>query len=531
VRRTLGIGVAALLALCASLAALPASASAARGLLTGFSDPDEYQGFDIAARPLWMQRTKASGAGVVRLAVQWDKIGAKRPAQPTNPADPAYDWTSVDGAVRDAAAAGIEVLLTINKAPNWAEGPNRESSAAEGTWRPNVQALADFSQALATRYSGDFRPAGGAPLPAGKYIEVWDEPNSSDWLNPQFEGRTVLSPAYYRSMLNASYRSIKSVDPGIQVVTGGTDPYGDPPGGPYPPGSQRVWPVLFWQKMLCVHPVKTKGTSGKPAATSYARDPGCPPALFDILAHHPIDNTGGGPLKSGPNKNDASTPDLDRVVRLLRAAEQLGTVSSGPHPVWVTEFWWDSRPPNPVGAPLGTQARWIEQSFYLFWKAGASAAINFQIADSTERPDVHAGLQAGIFFRDGRPKPSFTAFRFPFVTERVSDLSLRAWGKSPAGGRLVVERRKGRTWVPVKRLQVKQGSVFDTRLNLRGDQLLRARVGDDTSLTWRQGESGRSDSGGGLGAGTIALLVLAAILVAGGAVAVVLRRRGTPGAS
>jgi hypothetical protein len=38
-----------------------------------------------------------------------------------------------------------------------------------------------------------------------------------------------------------------------------------------------------------------------------------------------------------------------------------------------------------VGAPLATQARWIEQSLYLFWKAGASTAINFEIRDSNKQ--------------------------------------------------------------------------------------------------------------------------------------------------
>ena len=182
-------------------------------------------------------------------------------------------------------------------------------------------------------------------------------------------------------MLNAAYRAIKQVNPHMQVVVGGTDPYGDPPGGPYPPNVQRTRPVQFWQQVLCVQAKKVK-KKGKKAKQKYVRSKGCPSnAMFDVFAHHPIDNTGGGPLRHGPNRYDASTPDLGRVVDVLRAAERLGTVTpAGKHPVWVTEFWWDSKPPNPVGAPLLTQARWIEQSMYLFWKAGASAAISFQIA-------------------------------------------------------------------------------------------------------------------------------------------------------
>ncbi len=171
---------------------------------------------------------------------------------------------------------------------------------------------------------------------------------------------------------------------------------------------------------------------------------------------------------------------------MLRGAERAGTVS-GRHPVWVTEFWWDSNPPNPAGAPLGVQARWIEESLYLFWKAGASAAINFQIRDSTDRPDARAGYQAGVFFGDGRPKPSLTAFRFPFVTERIDKQRLRAWGKAPEAGQLTIQRRQGGRWVSIRNVQVGKGAVFVATLRLSGKQRLRAEVGSSQSLVWKQG--------------------------------------------
>jgi hypothetical protein len=212
---------------------------------------------------------------------------------------------------------------------------------------------------------------------------------------------------------------------------------------------------------------------------------------------------------------DASTPDLGKIVAVLRGAEKAKTVS-GSHPVWVTEFWWDSKPPNPVGAPLQTQARYIEQSFYLFWKAGASLAINFQIEDATARPNVHAGYQAGVYFNDGRPKPSLTAFRFPFVTERVNSRTLTAWGKSPEAGKLRIQRQQGSRWKNVKRLRVGKGSVFQTKLKLRGKQRLRAVVGSNQSVVWKQAAAvTRSGDGGGTpSATTIALIALASIAAA-----------------
>ena len=110
-------------------------------------------------------------------------------------------------------------------------------------------------QAVAARYSGNFDPDGAGPepqLPAAQAEEVWNEANSSDWLTPQYEGKTAVGVERYRQMLNASYKSIKSVNPKMLVLAGATEPYGDKPGG------ARVQPVQFWQQLLCVHPKKGK---------------------------------------------------------------------------------------------------------------------------------------------------------------------------------------------------------------------------------------------------------------------------------
>jgi hypothetical protein len=503
----------ALLAITALLAALaiPTAASATRPLTTGFSGGDQFQGGDTSQRDLWLDRTADAGAGIVRLAVDWPGlVTPTKPPDPTNPGSSSYDFAGLDATITAAESHGLKVLLSINRTPTWAEGPNRPSSATPGTWEPNPSDVGDFAQAIASRYSGNFMG-----LPAVQAIEVWDEPNSSDWLTPQFTGKSFTGADIYRDMLNAAYKSIKSVNPNVQVVVGGTAPYGDPPGGPYPASGGRARPVQFWQHVLCVKPVKTKkkkkGT--KPAPVKYVRTPGCSgPVNFDVFGHHPIDNTGGGPLKSGPSPYDASTPDLGRVVSVLRGAEKAGTTNGGKHPVWVSEFWWDSKPPNPVGAKLATQARWVEQSLYLFWKAGASLAINFQIADNNLRPNVHAGFQSGVYFMDGRPKPSLTAFRFPFVTNRTTRTKLEAWGKAPESGKLLIQRQQGSRWLTVKKLAVTKGGVFDTTLRLSGKQRLRAKVGGSTSLVWQQAAAtAKSSSGGGPSALLIALIVFGVV--------------------
>jgi hypothetical protein len=493
--------IAILAALLLAALAFPASAPAARGLLTGLTGPDEYQSSNAGTRALWFDRTVETGAGIVRLAVHWqDFAPLGRPADPANPGS--YDFSVLDESVRDAAARGIQVLITVNAAPKWAEGPGRSATAGEGAWRPNPAFLAEFMQAVAARYSGSFDPdgPGGQPqLPFVQAIQVWNEPNQDRWLAPQFQGKSIIGPDQYRDLLNVSYNAIKAVNPQVLVVAGGTSPYGDPPGGPYPPGGPRVRPVQWWEDFLCVRPAKSKKKKKgkKSKKVRYVRAAGCPgQPVFDVFAHQAIDNTGGGPLRSGPTKFDVSTPDLGRVVRVLRAAERLGTVSGGRHQVWVPEFWWDSNPPNPVGAPLLRQARWIEQSLYLFWKAGADTAINFAVRDSTLFPVTRNGYQSGLFFLEGTPKPALTAFRFPFVTERINQRTIQAWGKAPEGGQLLIQRKRGARFPTVKRLNVGAGQVFLTKLRLTGKQQLRATAGSSTSLVWNQAAGAKRSSGG-----------------------------------
>jgi hypothetical protein len=478
--------VAALAAACCVLAALahPAAAPAKHGLLTGFGDTVRYASSDPTERATWLDRTLDARAGIVRLDFYWRAVvGSQRPPDPTNPRSASYNFSTIDAAVRDAEARGLIVLLNVSSAPAWAEGPGRPPSADPGTWNPSPSDLADFMRAVASRYSGGFDPDGAGPappLPAVEALQVWNEPNHPLFLTPQYQGDTALSPVHYRKMLNAAYSAVKSVNPQMLVVTAGLSPYGDDPGG------NRVRPVRFWRELLCVHEAKKKKKKKKSASKRvFVRTQNCPaPTRFDVLAHHPI-NTSGGPRRAAISPDDASSADLDRIVRVLRGAEAAGTVLPGGHQVWADEFWWDSNPPNPAGAPLDVQARWIEEELFLLWEDGASVAINFLIGDHLGAPNGIS--QSGIFFANGQPKPSYTAFRFPFVTERIDKRTLEAWGRAPSAGKLVIQRGAKGRWVATKKIKVSQDAVFTAKLKLRGKQRLRAAVAGNQSLVWKQG--------------------------------------------
>ena len=173
---------------------------------------------------------------------------------------------------------------------------------------------------------------------------------------------------------------------------------------------------------------------------------------------------------------------------VLRAAERAGTAPGGPHPLWATEMWWESNPPDGFrGHPLETQALHLEQAMYLLWKQGASAVLNFEIRDQHYDPEKPlATIQSGIYLRDFTPKPSAQAFAFPFVTERRSEKKVFAWGKAPVAGKLRIQRSAGGRWRKVAKDRVTAGEMFTAKLRLKGRAKLRARVGEQVSLVWRQ---------------------------------------------
>src|ERR671922_1746826 len=210
----------ALVALVLACLALPGSASAADRLDTAFQDPLDTAFHEPDAGSAYAV-AHAAGASVVRVPVVWGNVSPKRPADPTNPDDPAYDWSSVDGRVASIQQAGMDPLVVLYAAPRWARRrePDRKRSLA-----PHTAPFAAFAAATARRYDGT-----RAPLGRVRYFEIWNEPN----LGVYFSVR--LGPQRYRALLNAAYRAIHGVAADNVVVAGGLGPFGGGPSAGTPP--------------------------------------------------------------------------------------------------------------------------------------------------------------------------------------------------------------------------------------------------------------------------------------------------------
>lgn len=388
----------------------PPTASAARPLATGVTVPDSGNDFPQLA----YHRIRKTGASYTRVAVVWRHVApANKPDQwdPTDPADPNYDWLSTDRQLTRAVNAGLTPIMQVNGAPGWAE--RCVTKGHPGICNPHPVAFQRFTRAAVQRYSGAF---GG--LPRARYWEAWNEPNLRLFFMPQRKGKKAVSPALYRNLLNRFAAVVKDSDPGNKVVGGGLAPLG---------GNTSVHPLEFTRRMLCMKGRKRP----RPIRGCKAR------GRFDIWAINPY--TTGGPTHESIHPDDVQLGDVRQMVRLIRAARKHGKIRSDKRyvPVWITEFSWDSKPPDPGGLRMGVLSRWTAEAMFRSWKAGVDNFFWLSLRDWKRPAGVPFGqsIEAGLWFRgpklrEDRPKRVLKAFRFPFVAFRHKR-GILVWGRTP----------------------------------------------------------------------------------------------------
>jgi hypothetical protein len=437
------------LALVACMLALPLTAAAGGPLRTAFNDNGDFDGPDAA---LAAKRMKAAGASAVRTPLDWYKVvPADEPAawNPSDPNDPAYDWSYFDARVKLLKAHGLEPIAVFNHPPRWAGG-------IPDSPRPDLPQLAKFARAAAERYSG--RTPG---VPRVRYWQVWNEPNVQVFLYPQFRDGKPYAPTVYRSMVNSVGSAVHAVRADNLVIAGGLSPFTVTRGS-----TVTIGPLRFMRDMLCM----SKGR--RPQATCGGS------AQFDIWAHHPY--TSGGPTHHARNSDDVSLADLPEMGRLLRAAVAARHARS-PQRVrfWVTEFSWDTSPPDPNGVPVRLHARWVSESLFRMWLAGVDLVAWLQLRDE---PYPSRPIQSGLYFNGGspardKPKPALQAFRFPFVAFRGTRRTT-VWGRTPTStpGTLIVQWRSTGRWRNVAQLRANRYGIFTAKLRTPSTGWIRAKL-------------------------------------------------------
>ena len=448
------------LALVALLGLLSSRASGAP-LHTGFLE--EQHELDGPHTGTNMNHAKSAGATTVRYLVYWNQIATAQPSNARNPDDPAYDWTDVDNMVISAHARGLQPILDLVLAPSWAErsisGASYTGTPRAGTKNPDPAKFGDFAFAAAKRYDG-------SPLPRVKYWQAWNETNYPYWLLPQYNtSRKMVSAGIYRNLVNRMAANVHAVHSTNFVIAGGTAPWGH---------KESPAPLKFARAVLCI-------SQSKPYHSVCKKK-----IHFDAWSTHPY--TKGGPTHKARNAGDVEIGNLPNLRKVLNAATRLHKVLNAKNvakkrvDLWVTEFSWDSKAPDPKAVPSKLHQRWTSESLYRMWKAGVRMVVWFTIRD---RPLPQSFWQSGFWYcghatpaddpntplcgldpaNDVR-KPSFRAFRFPFVAFAKNG-KVSVWGMVPRGAphKVAIQRSKkrGGGYKTVKSFKAGSDGIFKWR--------------------------------------------------------------------
>jgi hypothetical protein len=212
---------------------------------------------------------------------------------------------------------------------------------------------------------------------------------------------------------------------------------------------------------------------------------------FDIWSTHPY--TSGGPTHKAHGSDGVALGNVPTLSKLVQAAARNHHIVSHQRvQVWATEFSWDSKPPSPLGVPIGLEARWTAEALYRLWNAHVGLLTWLVLVD-LPRP-----VQAGLYYQgsdltEARPKPVLAAFRFPFVALKGSCRAhpgkgcdskgsrVFVWGRTPDSRThwISIQKSRGRGWSEVSTVRANASGIFFQTLDLprsKTSWLMRARI-------------------------------------------------------
>jgi hypothetical protein len=411
---------------------------------------------------------------------------------------PAANWASLDAAVLDAQAMGMQVMLDPTAfAPLWAQGPNPGRLGgkydSKFAWEPSASEFGQFVRAVGERYSGSFVPPGSStPLPHVGVWEIYNEPNFGEDLAPQaIDGsRIMYSPRMYRALTDAAWAALQATEHGQDTIVLGSllaDGYQHSPTRKWPQGLPGTYgdmkPLVFVRELYCLDPHyhrylgRNASIRGCPTTRSgYAHFRAQHPALFQANGYsdHPYDLPKGLP----PTKSASSDPSWAEFPQIPHFASVLDYIqrlygSSRHFTVWNTEFGYITCPPNCVWHTVSptTAAAYINWAEYLSWRnPRLVSTMQYLLYDPNPTVGVaeHGGFASGLVFYRGTPKPVYYAYRMPLflpTTRTRRRRAIQVWGDvRPApfavadgdGAQFVQIQfaRPGRRWTTLKTLQV-----------------------------------------------------------------------------
>ncbi|HKY25052.1 MAG TPA: cellulase family glycosylhydrolase [Gaiella sp.] len=307
---------------CLTAVVLVPGAAAADRMWVGFHDDPELR-YD-ATRGEMMDRARQNSSTMLRTLVEWHRVAPARPANASDPFDPAYRFDDLDEYVRNAQLRGMEVLMTLWGTPQWANGGQKPQAMPR-----RLADFQNFARAVASRYSG--RHAG---YPFVRFFSIWNESNLATFLVPQFDARgRIVSPRNYAKLAASGYAGIKAGNARAQVAVGETSSNGR---DKKRPGlTDTVAPATFMK--------------GVAAANRRLK--------FDAWAHHPYPfpvNQKPTQLVRYPNVTLKSMPRFEKDLDIAFRRKNIK--------IWITEYGNETKPGEPKGVTEAQQAAYIPQA-------------------------------------------------------------------------------------------------------------------------------------------------------------------------
>lgn len=315
------------------------------------------------------------GAGLYEITINWSRIAPTRPLNPTDPRDPAYEWTpAVDEAIENGARHGVGVVLAVAGAPGWANG------GRDWRWAPqHPQDYADFITAAAKRW------------PAVDHWQIWPEPVRRENFMPLAKnvyGEKLTKsqrrgPQIYAQILDTSYVALKAVAPSNIVIGGNTFSGGD------------IRPLAYIKAL---------------------RLPNGKPPRMDMYGHNPFGyrRPDLGEDLLNPGSGIADFCDLDVVAEYVDKYLSRAGRNQRRLPLFLSEYfvptdhhnwefnYWVSRK---------TAASWLTSALAITRKWRRIYTLGW-FALEDERPDGHGTeVNRGLLTHDGAKKPAYFAFR------------------------------------------------------------------------------------------------------------------------
>ncbi len=372
-----------------SVAALGAtSATASNPMWIGFHDDPLFR-YD-QNRQSELDKAQSANASIVRTLVTWATAAPTKPANATNPFDPAYKLNDVDEIVRNAQARGMEVLITIWGTPEWANG--KKSQSYLPTKMGDFQ---NFAKALASRYSGRY-----PGFPFVRFYGIWNESNIGVFLQPQFNASgKIVSPAAYAKLAAAGYAGIKSGNAKALVAIGETSSTGRDKKSA---GTDSVAPGTFARLVAAANP-RLK---------------------FDAWAQHPYPYPVSMKATQKVRYPNVNLPSLPRFETDLDTWFKRKNI-----PIWITEYGHETKPGEPKGVTESQQALYMSQAIKMTKDdPRVKMFVWFVFRDS-----AGSLWQSGVYRTSGAAKPALAKFRSGAagVDARNPTLPLKGGTKNP----------------------------------------------------------------------------------------------------